>query len=226
MLETLRTLFRARQAEREEALIDANALTLLAQHLRDAKVDAGRARHALAGLIARRGAEQKRIGALDSDIARREEDARAAIDAGEDGLLEEIADHIAVLEDERARAISAENELLTRITALRKNLAEAGKRITVLADELRLARSQSMHRSARETVDGVASDCALRKAEETAKRLKSTGAIIDGEIAAMINLTESDGMDLDARVRDAGLDTRSRNRRAAILDRIRTEKTS
>ena len=220
MLETLRTLFRASTAEREDALIEANAIPLLAQHLRDAKVDVERARRGLAALIARKSGEERQRRALDTEIGRRENDARAAIDAGEDALLNEIADRIAGLEDRRAQAERAKEELQTRIDTLRETLAGAEYRMASLTDELRLARGQALQRRAVTAIDPRIAVNALQKAEETAARLRASGQHSDDAAAALAEMRPD--ADLDSRLREAGLDTQRRDRRAAILDRLKT----
>ena len=86
MFQTLGTLFRARAAEAEETLIDRNAITLLAQHLRDAKAEIGRSRAAIAGLMARETERGRGLDKLAEEILRREREAQAAMEAGEDAL--------------------------------------------------------------------------------------------------------------------------------------------
>ena len=51
MFSTLRTLIRASSEEADEAIKDANAPHLMAQHLRDARADLARGRGTLASLI-------------------------------------------------------------------------------------------------------------------------------------------------------------------------------
>jgi len=219
MLDTLRTLFRASRAEGEEALIEGNAITLLAQHLRDAKVDVERARRGLAALIARKSGEERQAQALDGEIARREEDARAAMTAEEEALLHEIADHIAGLEDRKAHACHARRELQNRIDGLRETLRDAERRMATLTDGLRLARSQSLQRQARGDIDPALQGHALQKAEEIAERLRLSGARIDDTHAALADMRPD--ADLDTRLRDAGIDTRTTDRRDAILARLK-----
>ncbi len=220
MLDTLRTLFRASRAEAEEALIDNNALTLLAQHLRDAKVDVERARRGLAALIARQAGEERQAEALDAEIVRRETDARAAMAAGEEALLSELVDRIAGLEDRRAQSHAARAELQRRIDALRETLRTAQGRMATLTDDLRLARSQALQRRSRGGIDPALSGSALQKAEDLAARLRDSGARLDDTEAALADLRPD--ADLDTRLRDAGLDTKDAARRAAILDRIKS----
>jgi len=219
MLDTLRTLFRASRAETEEALIEGNAVTLLAQHLRDAKVDVERARRGLAALIARKAGEDRQASALEDEITRREGDARAAMAAGEEALLHEIADRIAGLEDRKAQAAYARTEVQQRIDALRATLREAEGRMATLTDELRLVRAQALQRRARGEIDPAVQGSALQKAEEIAERLRLSGARFDDIQTALTDLRPD--ADLDTRLREAGVDSRATDRRSAILKRIK-----
>lgn len=101
MLRTLRTLLRARSAEAEEALEAAEGPRILAQHLRDAQLDLTRGRHALAQLLAQQKAEERRADDAASEIARREEEARKALEGGADALAADLATRIVTLEDTR-----------------------------------------------------------------------------------------------------------------------------
>jgi len=221
MFDTLRTLFRASRAETEEALIETNALTLLAQHLRDAKVDVEHARRGLAALIARKAGEERQARALDEEIVRREHDARAAMEKGEEALLHEIADRIAGLEDRKAQAAQARVELQARIDALRSTLRDAERRMASLTDELRLVRSRTLERRARGDIDPGVPGNALHKAEEMAERLRRSGAHADDAAAALADMRPD--ADLDTRLRDAGVDSRAAARRDAILTRIKSD---
>ena len=86
MFGTLNTLFRAKAAEAEEDLIDRNAITLLAQHLRDAKVEIARSRAAIARLMARETERDRALDALSAKILRREAEAKAALEADDEAL--------------------------------------------------------------------------------------------------------------------------------------------
>lgn len=218
MLDTLRTLFRASRAESEEALIEANALPLLAQHLRDAKADVERARRGLASLIAREAGEGRQARALGEEIARRESDARAAMARDEDALLDEIVDRIAEIEDRKTRAEHARTDLAARIDALRGTLRAAERRMAALTDALRLARGRALQRRARGSIDPAPGDTALQRAEEVAARLRRSDAHDDDAAAALADMRPD--ADLDTRLRAAGADTRTLARRDAILARI------
>lgn len=222
MFATLRTLFRASAAEAEEAIIDANGPALLGQHLRDARADVERARRTVAILIAREKAEARRIEDLTGEIAGREDQARAALAADNRGLAEDIADHIAGLEDARERASRDRTALESRIAELRNSLAQAERRIAALAAELRAARAGQLCRAAATAARTGLAPNNLERAEAMAERVRETGMILDDQLAACRTIARDTGADLDDRALEAGLADRNGTRRAAILDRLNT----
>lgn len=219
MITTLRTLFRASAAEAEEALIDANGTRLLAQHLRDARTDVEQSRRMCASLMARRSAEDRRIEKLTEEVARREEQVRAALAADQSDLATDIADRIVILEDQRAQARTACQDLDTRIASLRERLSDADRRIATLAADLRMARAGALDRAAaHRTADGVA-PCALNEAEDMAARVRALDTTRDEICAAMTEL-RTDPAGIDARANSAGIGDPDNLRRKAILARL------
>ena len=219
MISTLRTLFRASAAEAEEALVDANGTTLLAQHLRDARRDLGQSRQACAALMARKTAEERRIEAITEEITRREQQARDAMAAGQDDLAAAMADRIVILEDQRSQANASRSDLDTRIAGLRENLSEADRRIASVAGDLRAARAGSAARSAMSAVSPSCGPSALIQAEDMANRVRGLDQGRDDLCSAMHELRE-DPAGLDARMKDAGLGDPDQSRRKAILARL------
>ncbi|MEM8755080.1 MAG: PspA/IM30 family protein, partial [Pseudomonadota bacterium] len=205
MFETLTTLFRARSAEAEEALIDRNAVTLLAQHLRDAKAEIAGARAAIARLMAREAERDRALAALAETLARREREAAAALAKGDEGLAADLAEAILKLEDRRAEEAAAQKTLRARIAEAREALEGAERRFSDLADELRFAKEARLTRRAVGSPPPRAG--ALDKAAETAAALKAQTARMDDMAAAWARLDrEAAAEDLDARVAAAGLD--------------------
>ena len=219
MIRTLQTLFRATAAEAEEALIDANGTTLLAQHLRDAKENVKRGQQTCATLMARRTVETKRLESLTKEIEDREGQARAALAAGQDDLATEIADRIVTLEDHRSQAHAAIADLDQRIGKMRESLSSADRRIASLAADLRMARSGQQSRKAMARLSHGPEDCALHLAEDMAARVRGVNEVQEDICSAMDELRADPG-GLDSRIKDAGFNTASSARRDAVLARL------
>lgn len=223
MFETLTTLFRARTAEAEEGLVDRNAVTLLAQHLRDARVEVAGARAAIARLMAREAEQGRALEALATKIRLREGEAKAAMGKGEDALAADIAEDIIVLEDRREADEATRMSLTARIREARERMQKTELRLTALTDQLRSARDASLSRSS----VGIAAptSSALEKAVETARVLKARDQRLADLDDAHRRLDGDVGAEtLDARIAAAGLDKQKEERRAALLKRIADQK--
>lgn len=225
MFETLSTLFRARTAEAEESLIDRNATTLLAQHLRDARVEIASARAAIARLMARETEQGRAIDALSAKIELRETEVREALKKGEDTLAEDIAEAVLDLEDRREADQASRTSLAARIAEARERLQKSELRLTALTDQLRAARDASLGRSSVGIT--AATTSALEKAVDTARMLKARDQRLADLDEAHRRLDGDIGAEtLDARIAAAGLDQAKENRRKALLKRIATTKTN
>ena len=222
MIATLRTLFRASVFETEEAVIEANGPKILGQHLRDAEADTQRARKVLASLLAREKAVARGLEGLTAERARRETEARQALDAGDEGLAADLAARIVFLEDETASHQNEATELVRRIAALRESLSQADRRIASLASELRAARASAACRVAKKGLSEGMQPSALERAEAMAWRVRESSQRIEDEIAAYTDLRRSTGDDLDARLNEAGLSNSATARRDAILKRLKS----
>jgi phage shock protein A len=223
MFETLATLFRARTAEAEEGLIDRNAVTLLAQHLRDARIEVAAARAAIARLMVRETEQARALAAISANIALREREAKAAMDAGEDTLCADIADAIMGLEDKRETDEASRQSLAARIAEARERMQQTELRLTALTDQLRAARDASLTRASVGMSRPTAS--VLDRAVETARVLKVRDQrLADLDDAHRRLNADSNAGTLDARIASAGLDKTKEERRAALLKRIADKK--
>ena len=94
------TLFRGTAYDAGAAVVDANALRILDQEIRDADNSLGRARDDLATLVAKRRMTEKELQNLKDQSARYEGSARAALAKGDETLALEVATRISELETE------------------------------------------------------------------------------------------------------------------------------
>ena len=79
MLAKLSALFRGTAHEAGQAVVDANALKILDQEIRDADTAQGKARDDLAGLVARRRMAENELKSFGDQIAKYESSVRAAM---------------------------------------------------------------------------------------------------------------------------------------------------
>lgn len=224
MFKTMTTFLRGKQSEAREAFIDANALTLVDQYLRDAGQDLAQARRALAVARAEETMEASRIDDLTRRIADLEDRALAAMKASRDDLAEEAAGAIADLETDRAASEHALGQFRTATAKLKRRVSAAERRIAELDRSRRTARVSEAVRRLRAPVS-LAPDApsgALADAEATLKRLK----IRQAEDEAIFDAAEDDCTTRDAgsiadKLEAAGFGAATRPSARSVLDRLK-----
>jgi phage shock protein A len=142
--------------------------------MRDSATAVERAKRALALAIAQDQQEGRRLEAITAQIADLEVRAIAALDGERNDLAQEAAESIAALEADRDAAITARALFASEITRLKRQVANAEKRITELDRGRRIARAAEAVRGLRR--GGVEAarpyEATLPEAENTLKRLR------------------------------------------------------
>jgi phage shock protein A len=222
MFKVMMTLLRGKQAEAVDALADANALTLLDQHIRDASADLDRARRALAIASAQDASEAGRIETVRAKIADIESRAVAALGGGRDDLAAEAAEAIAGLEADLVGANAARASFARETGKLRAMTADAERRLAELERGRRAARAAEAVRRLRSRGSEALGASALRDAEATLKRLRERQIEDEAATAAMEAVEGSAGADLVAeKLESAGFGAPTRPTALAVLERLK-----
>lgn len=228
MFKTFVTILRGQAASAAEAAADANALTILDQHIRDAGAGLERARRALAVAMAQDAAEVKRIGEIEARIADLEARATAALDGNREDLAIEAAEAIARLEADKASAANAHDSFSRESRKLRNLVANAERR---LADLERGRRSARVSEAVRRLRDRGACDLgqasALNDAEATLKRLRQKQAESEAADAALEALDGVSAPDLiSEKLEAAGFGDQTRPTAANVLERLKSRRAT
>lgn len=227
MFKLMMTLWRGRQAEAAEALADANALTLLDQHIRDASADLDRARRALAIAAAQDASEAGRIESVRAKIADLETRAVAALQGGREDLAAEAAEAIAGLEADLASAAAARASFARETGKLKAMTADAERRLAELERGRRAARAAEAVRRLRSRGSETLGAGALRDAEATLKRLRERQIEDEAATAAMEAVEGSGGADLVAdKLESAGFGPPTRPSAREGLERLKLRQTA
>lgn len=116
----LSALLRGTAHEGAQTLVDANALKILDQEIRDADMAQGKARDEMAALVARRRMLENEAKQLAEQARKYESSARAALAKGDEALAREVATRIADLERDSAQKATQTAELRTAEDRLRQ----------------------------------------------------------------------------------------------------------
>lgn len=179
MMRLFATLWRARAAEAEESVFDANAVRLLQQHLREATQAFELAKYELARIMAQETGEARLAAELGLRIAELEAETRKALDAGDQSRAEMLAGRIAVLEDERTAHLETSQTCGREAGRIRGQLDLAARRIAELKRGLSTTSAVDALQRTRGRLSGLGLGDgagggmgAIREAETTLKRIR------------------------------------------------------
>lgn len=128
----LSALFRGAAHDGAQTVVDANALRILDQEIRDADAAQGKARDELAKLVARRRSLETEVAGLTDQIRKYEASARAAMGKGDQALALEVAQRIADLEKDATQKSTQMTELRAAEEKLRTVIAQTDTKVEAL----------------------------------------------------------------------------------------------
>ena len=117
-----------------EAVVDANAVRILEQEIRDAETAISSAKQSLTRMKSSEIRLKRDLSTLSADVADYEQKAIAALNAGEEALAAEVADRIAEVEGEREdkageqAALNAEVNKIHAMIKARERTIQKNKR--------------------------------------------------------------------------------------------------
>ena len=208
MLSKLSALFRGTAHEAGQAVVDANALKILDQEIRDADTAQGKARDDLAGLVARRRMAENELKSFGEQIAKYENSARSALSQGKNDLALEVAQRIAELETEigtRGPQIDGMKEAEAR---LRTAIAATDQKIETLRREIDIVKVNDSVQKAQTSValQSAGAHSKLGSAADSLQRIKQRQAVAEERLRVGQELEDRrSGADLDAKLKEAGI---------------------
>ena len=204
----LLTLLRGGAHEAGAAVVDANALRILDQEIRDADNALGRARDDLATLVARRRMLEKELQGLSDQAARYESSARAALAKGDEALAMEVAQRISELETEVGVKTPQLADMKSAEERMHQTIATTHQRVENLRREIDVVKVNDSVQRAQASVasQGAGAASRLGSAADSLKRIKERQAIQDEKFKAAGELEDRrTGADLDAKLQAAGI---------------------
>jgi len=200
------TLGRAGAYEGAAAVVDANAIRILDQEIRDADTAQGKARDDLATLVARRRILEKEVGSYRDQIAKYEGSARAAVSKGDMDLARQVAQRIADLEQDVALKDPQIGEMRAAEDQLHSAIAATDRRIDTLRREVEVVKVNESVQRAQASVAARGAGSSLGSAADSLARIKERQAIRGEQIKASGELEDRrTGADLDEKLRLAGI---------------------
>ena len=208
MLAKLSALFRGAAHDSAQSVVDANALKILDQEIRDADNNQGKARDDLAGLVARRRMAETEMKSFQDQIAKYESSARTALDRGQNDLALEVAGRIAELETEIGDRGPLIENMKTAEVRLRAAIGTTDQKIETLRREIDIVKVNDSVQKAQTSValQSAGAQSRIGSAADSLQRIKQRQAINEEKLIAGQELEDKrTGADLDAKLKAAGI---------------------
>jgi phage shock protein A len=209
MIKKLFTALRGGTHEVAEMVVDANAIRIIDQEIRDATADQAEAKEALTKLLAQEATHKNKIEALNLDIESLTQKALKADAKGDQELAVEIATAVGQKTQER----DAQQKLVDQFTAFvaqqRATVLEVDRRIKNARTQAEIVKARESIQSAQKSVSaaGSSTTSGLNNAMESLNRKQAQQDMVDEQIKARNALdAETSGASLDARIKAAGLE--------------------
>ncbi|HWU14135.1 MAG TPA: PspA/IM30 family protein, partial [Caulobacter sp.] len=202
------TLGRAGAHEATAAVVDANALRILDQEIRDADAAQGKARDDMATLVARRRILEKEVAGFREQVVKYEASARAAVAKGDMDLARQVAQRIADLEQDIALKEpqigdmrAAEDQLHQAVTATDRRIETLRREVEVVKVNESVQKAQAAVISRSGSASGV-----VGSAADSLKRIKERQSVREEQFKLHNEAEErKTGADLDAKLAAAGI---------------------
>jgi phage shock protein A len=200
------TLGRAAGNDAAAAVVDANALRILDQEIRDADKAQGKARDDLAGLVARRRILEAEVESFQSQVAKYEGSARTAVEKGNMDLARQVAQRIADLEQDISMKAPQVADMRQAEEQIHTAIAATDRKIEQLRREVEVVKVNESVQKAQATVAASGAGNSLGSAADSLARIRERQMIRGEKLRAAGELEDRrTGADLDEKLRLAGI---------------------
>ncbi|EBA03712.1 putative negative regulator protein PspA (suppresses sigma54-dependent transcription) [Rhodobacterales bacterium HTCC2150] len=221
MFKQLVTLTRGRMTDRSQSYLDANAMTLLRQQMRDAALGVEKYRKSVAVVMAYAQQENATLKRINEQITDLEKSALDALAQEREEMAIEAADAIAQLETERDTTQKAIANYETQISRLKTSLKRSETQLREMKQGQHLAEAKNKaHRLNGNTPSSTFND--LTDAATTLDRLQQQQDHTDATAEAMVELSIDDNADdVITRLAEKGCGTPIKPTGASVLEKLK-----
>lgn len=208
ILNKLFTAIRGKATEAGQALVDANALTILDQQIRDADAELRTAKENLAAIMAKHKLANDGLSDKKAKAAEYGGYIQEALKQGNEALARDVATKLAELEAEIALDETNVDNYAASVVSLKRLVSQNESTIRQLRQRVdsTKANEQVLRASSAVAAANSGSSSRLRGALESLERLEANQKERVAQIDAANQLAqEVEGGDLDARLKAAGL---------------------
>ncbi len=220
------TAVRGGAREAGEAFVDANAIRILEQEVKDAENHIAKAKQDLTTVMAKEMQSNREIERLKKQVKEYEGYAMQALEKGDEGLAIEIAEKIASIEPDLAIQEETKTSFSSHAQRLKDLVKKTERQLGEHKRQLIMVKTtESVQKATSAISDNFSnSNSKMMSASESLKRIKQKQKDFDDKLkAAEILDSENSDTSLEAKMKQAGIgeQTSSAN---SVLDRIKAKK--
>lgn len=227
ILKNILTAVRGGASEVGEAVVDANAMRILGQEIRDAESAISKAKQSLTSLKASEIKLKREINSLQQDIADYESKALQALEANNEGLAIEVANRIAELEAESADKSTEHSGLSAQVDKINSLIRAREKTIQKNKREVEKIKTVEQLQKATSTMSTnfAATNASEHRVSAALERVKAKQTNWEDRMEAgewMEDSSQSD--ELDSKLKAAGIGAGADSGGASVLERLKAKK--
>ena len=208
LFSTLSTIFKGKVNETAEAIADENSITILTQHIREAKEELAKADRSLVSIIADRKLVDKKVGEIQASIEKYESHARSAMQKGEQALALECAQKVSQLRTDLAAAEKNQAFYANSENKMRQSVQSSKDRVAQLESQVDIVKAnESVQRAQAATLNSVqGGNSKVTTAVDSLARIQARQEKRQAEFEAASELASSGTeADLDAKLAESGI---------------------
>jgi phage shock protein A len=223
ILKNILTAVRGGASEVGESIVDANAVRILGQEIRDAQDAIGKAKQSLTGLKASEIKLKREINSLESDIASYESKAVQALEAGNEALAVEVAERIAEIENEAAEKGTEHSALSAQVNKINSMIRQREKVIQKNGRELEKIKTVEQLQKATSSMSTnfAATNASEHRVSKALERVKKKQANWEDRMEAGEWMEGEASDDLDSKLKSAGIGANTSSGASSVLERLK-----
>ena len=226
ILNKILTAFRGGATEVGQTIVDANSTRIFEQEIRDAEKHLTKAKRELTDVMAKEMQASREVDRLKRSIAEHEGYATQALEKGNEALAIEVAEKIALLDEELAEQQTANDSFGAHAIRLKDLVKKTERQLSDYQRQLSMVKTtESVQKATATITDSFASsNSKLLNAKDSLERIKARQQQFDDRLKAAETLAEENSdKSLQAKLAEAGIGEQKSNANA-VLDRIKARK--
>ncbi|MDQ6993067.1 MAG: PspA/IM30 family protein [Mariprofundus sp.] len=225
IFQKLVTLVRGGATKAGEAIIDANAITIFEQEIKDGQSNLDKAKKDLTLVMAKSMEAGRKISGLKENIAKHEGYVEKALGKGDEALALEVAGKIAEFEGELQIQEGAKAQFDTHIKRLKSQIKDTQQGLDKMTRELTMVKTTDSVQKASQAISQNYANSGSKalSAKESLNRIKARQQETEDRLAAgEVLRAEFEGESLEDKLRESGI-VEDNSGAGSVLDRIKAK---